>query len=125
MITLSFGYKKPSAPDGGAVVFPAMEDNIQRLNDHTHNGTDSAPIPGSSIVGASQAIPAGSWVSLGGGHYRQQVTLPAGYDYDKQAISFRLSTGDYVYPTVEKISATQFWVYTIDNTVSYVAVVGG
>lgn len=102
-----------------------MEDNIQRLNDHTHNGTDSAPLPGNAITGSSVSILAAAWVALGGGHYRQTVTIPAGYDYDKQSISFRLSTGDYVYPTVEKISATQFWVYTIDNTVSYVAVVGG
>lgn len=125
MITLPFGLKKPQSGDRGAVVFPAMEDNIDRLDGHTHNGTDSAPIPGSSITAGTTSIPAGSWVSLGGGHYRQSVTVPAGYTFDSQTISIRLSTGDYIYPTIEKISATQFWVYTIDNTLSYVAVMGG
>lgn len=126
MLTLSYGYKLPQSPDKGPIVFPALEANINRLNGHNHDGTNSAPIPGSSIVGASVAILAAGWVALGGGHFRQQVTLPPGYDYDKQAISFRISpSGHYVYPTVEKVSATQFWVYTIDNSLDYTAVVGG
>lgn len=125
MIVLSYGYKKPQTPDKGAVVFPAMEDNIQRLNDHNHDGTNSAALPGSSIVGVTVNIPSGSWVSLGGGHYRQSVTFPAGYSFDTKTISIRISTGDYVFATIEKISATQFWVYTIDSSLSYVAVIGG
>lgn len=125
MVTLSYGFKKPSAPDRGNIVFPAMEDNIQRLNDHTHDGSNSAPVPGSSIVAGSTTLLAASWVSLGGGHYRQQGTVPAGYNFDTQTMSFRLTSGHYIYPTVEKISATQFWVYTIDNTLDYVVVMGG
>lgn len=127
MITLSYGYKKPQTGDRGSSFFTAMEQNIQRLNDHTHNGTDSAPLPAQSITGIPQAILAVNWVTYGGptGFYRQQVTVPAGFDYDEVGISFRLSTGEIIYPTVERVSDTQYYIYTNDNTLAYVAVYGG
>lgn len=127
MLTLSYGYKKPQTGDRGASFFTAMEGNIQRLNDHTHNGTNSAPLPAQSIAGIAQDILAVNWVTYGGptGFYRQQVTVPAGFDYDEVGISFRLSTGELIYPTVERVSDTQYYVYTNDNTLDYVAVYGG
>jgi hypothetical protein len=68
---------------------------------------------------------AAGWIALGGGNYRQVVTLPAAYDYDKVQIGFRItSTGDMVYPTVERISPTQVYVYTNDNTLDYTAMLG-
>jgi hypothetical protein len=128
MQTLSYGYKLPESGDTGAPLFTALEDNIERLNDHTHNGTDSAPLTATSIVGVPATIPFGSWVTYGGpvGFYRQQVTLPAGFNYNTVQMSFRLaSTGDYVFPRVDKISNTQYYVYTIDSTESYTVVYGG
>lgn len=126
MLTLSYGYKKPQSGDRGAAFFTAMEDNIQRFNDHTHNGSDSALLPAQSILGVSQNILAVNWVANGPtGFYRQLVTVPAGFTYDTVDISFRLANGDYVYPTVEKVSALTYYVYTIDNTLSYIAVYGG
>ena len=41
MKVLSHGVYKPEAGDTGDVFFPRMEDNMQHLNDHTHNGVDS------------------------------------------------------------------------------------
>ena len=40
-ITLSNGYIKPEDGDTGAVWFDALEDNIQRVNDHNHDGSNS------------------------------------------------------------------------------------
>lgn len=127
MLTLSYGYKKPQSGDRGNSFFTAMEDNIQRLNDHTHNGTDSAPLPAQSILGVSSNILAANWVAYGGptGFYRQLVTVPAGFDFDTVGISFRLATGDYIFPTIERVSDLTYYVYTIDNTLSYQAVYGG
>lgn len=127
METLSYGYKKPETGDRGTSLFDALEDNIQRVNDHTHNGTDSAPLTAQSIVGISEDILAVDWVTYGGpiGHYRQQVTVPAGFDFDLVQISFRTDVGAYVYPTVERVSNTQYYIYTIDNTLDLVAVYGG
>ena len=44
MIILSYGFKKPELKDLGPVVFPALEDNWQQVNDHDHDGLNSAKI---------------------------------------------------------------------------------
>lgn len=118
MQTLSYGYKKPANPDTGDEFYPAMEDNIQRLNDHDHDGVNSAPLASRTV-----SAPSGAWVAapIGGGVYRQQVSVPAGLNYDDCQIWFKLSTGEYVFPSVERVSASLFWVYTNDNSLNYVA----
>ena len=118
MQTLSYGYKLPANPDTGDQFFPAMEFNIQRLNDHTHNGVNSAP-----IASTQQSVLAASWAAapIGGGLYRQLVTMPVGFSYDTTNIWFKISTGEFVYPTVERVSASTYYIYTNDNTLTYVA----
>jgi hypothetical protein len=112
---LSKGYKKPSNPTYGDLWFPAMEDNIQRMNDHTHNGTDGAQIANQTVSASS-----GSWGSdLGGGSYRQLITTPTGMQYDSTRISVRRSTGEQAYPTLERVSATTFYIYTNNNAITY------
>lgn len=126
MVTLSYGYKKPGSGDRGASFFTSMEDNIQRLNDHTHDGTNSAPLPAQSISGVPQTILAANWVAHGPtGFYRQLVTVPIGFDFDEVHISMRLSTGEYVLADIERVSDTQYYVYTNNNALTYVAVYGG
>lgn len=127
MNTLSFGFLKPESGDKGATLFTALEADIQQLNDHTHNGADSAALTATAIVGITQTISLASWVGYGGptGFYRQQVTLPAGFDFDKVFISFRLTSGHYIFPRVEKVSTTQYYVYTTDNTIDFIACYGG
>lgn len=126
MLTLSYGFKKPQSGDQGATFFTDMETNVQKMNDHTHNGTDSASLPAQSVLGVPQTVALGSWVAHGAtGHYRQQVTVPAGFDFDNVQISFRTSAGAVIYPTVEKVSDTQYYVYTTDNTIDFIAVYGG
>ena len=41
MITLSNGYQLPEDGDRGNVFWDGLEGNIQRLNDHKHDGADS------------------------------------------------------------------------------------
>jgi hypothetical protein len=121
MLTLSYGFFKPQANDDALVVFPALEDNIQQLNDHSHNGVDSAQLTSASIVSVRQTISSASWALVSGGHYKQTVTLPAGFDYDTVGLEFRISTtGHLVYPTVEKVASTQFDVYFDDPSLSLV-----
>jgi len=118
MITLSFGFKKPQAPDKGPVVFPAMEDNIQKLNDHTHDGSNSSKITTASIESTKQTILAAAWVSLGGGNYRQLINLAPGFDFDTCVMSFRDPSGSYIHPSVERVSDTTAYIYTNDNTIN-------
>lgn len=117
MLTLSYGYKKPETNDKGPIVFPALEDNIQQLNDHTHDGSDSAQIPSSSILPTVQTLLAADWVSLGGGNYHQQVNIQPGFTFDLCQMSFRNPDGSYVFPSVTRVSDLIFDVTSNDNTI--------
>ena len=120
MQTLTYGYLKPqNSIDYGDQFFPAMEFNIQRLNDHNHDGVNSA-----RLSSTSQNILNSAWVAapIGGGLYMQTVTMPAGFNYDSCQILFKLSTGEFVYPSVERVNTTSYKLYTNDNSLDYVAV---
>lgn len=122
MLTLTYGVKKPESGDRGSVFWPAMEDNFQQLNDHTHNGTDSAKLTSASVTDVVQTIAAASWVAQGGGTYKQTVTMPGGMAYDDFGIVFKLSTGDIIYPSVAKVGASSYDVWINDNTLTLKAV---
>lgn len=121
MITLSYGYKKPQTGDKGSIWFPALEDDIEQLNDHNHDGLNSEKLTAASITGVGQTITAASWVSLGGGNFRQLVTTPANVNFDDYARNFVINNGSQaghqIYPSVEKVSNTTYYVYINDNTI--------
>lgn len=116
MVTLSYGFKKPQTQDEGSVVFPALETNWQLVNDHNHNGTNSAVIASGYIDLTTVSVPAAGWVLVAGGHYYQNVTLPLAIQYDDAIVSFKNAAGDQVFPSVSKASATQMRVDFDDNT---------
>ena len=121
--TLSYGYKLPTTGDRGPVVFPDLEDNIQQLNDHNHNGTNSSLISSASITAVTQTLLAGAWVLVADGIYKQTVTLPGGLDYTKISIQFLHGTsGDRLWLGVNKVSATQYDVFINDNSINVTAV---
>lgn len=124
MLTLIYGLKLPETADKGSTFFPALEDNINQLDAHDHDGIDSALIPSSSLTLTTQSILAANWVSLGEpGNYRQVVTMPAPLAYDGKGIFFKNSSnGDLLYLTVEKVSANSYYVYINDNTISLTAI---
>lgn len=117
--TLSYGYIQPQNGDKGSVWFPALNTNIQQLNDHTHDGVTSANLPGTSITSGSVTIPPASWVADGTGRFRQDVTVPAGYNMDSYSIIFKLSTGDIILPSITRLSATSFRIFGPDNSYLY------
>jgi hypothetical protein len=113
MQTLSNGYKLPETGDLGDVWFPALEDNIQRVNDHTHNGTDSEPLESTSIVAASVSVSAGSFTNQGNGYWRATVTVPNGGLVDNHVVVCKdPTTKDQIYLRVEKLSISQVYIYT-------------
>lgn len=126
MQTLTYGFKLPETGDSGDALWTALEDNIERVDGHSHNGTDSAQLTAQSVIASTQTITSAGWVASGAtGHYRQAVTLPAGFDLDLVQIGFRTTAGAVIFPTVEKISDTQFYVYCSDNTLTMIALYGG
>lgn len=121
MQTLSYGFKLPETGDRGSVFYPALEDDIQQINDHNHDGANSAPITSSAISHVTQSITAVGWVSVGLGTYSQLVTMPGLLQFDQRQIFFRDSTGETVYPRFVKASANTYTLYTNDNTLAVTA----
>lgn len=121
MLTLSYGYKKPQTRDSGSTLWTALEDNIQRVNDHTHNGVNSSKITTASVTATTQSVPEADWVSTSQGNYRQLITL-SGLLFDEINIDFRNESGHPVFLEVEKVSSTTYYVYTNDNSMTYTAV---
>jgi hypothetical protein len=115
MQTLSYGVKKPENPDTGDTFFKALEDNAQLQNDHTHNGTNSAP-----LATLQQTVLAANWVASGGSPaYRQLLTVPTGLQYDTCQIWARRSTGEQIYPDLRRVSSTTFYFYNANTTDQY------
>lgn len=124
--TLSFGWIVPSSGDRGSVFFPALESNIQKSNDHTHNGTNSANLSPSAIstTGFTSAISAASWGSATNGIYTQSVTVPAGVTEvnNYNVYFYNSSTMERLLLSMTRTAATTYNVSINDNTVNLVAV---
>lgn len=123
MQILSYLFKKPQTGDKGSVFWPALEEDIQKMNDHTHNGSNSARLSSSSITASTQAISSVSWSATSGGTYRQLVTLPGTMLYDEYIIVFKdqASPKGQLFLNVEKVSSNTYYVYINDNTKSITA----
>ncbi len=123
-VTLSYGYIKPITGDTGATFWSNLEADITQLNSHSHNGIDSAILSSTSItpVADTTSIVAVNWVLVSLGTYRMAVTTPPSISFDSYGLSFQITNGTdvgaRVFPTVVKISATSYYVYTNDNTVN-------
>lgn len=124
MLTLTYGYKKPETGDKGSIFFPALEYNIQQLNDHTHNGINSSKLNTSSSVVMTSTILAANWIDSGAGYWYQIITMPAGILYDEVIISFKNSASPYdlYYLKCVKVSANSFSVSINDPSISLLAV---
>lgn len=127
MITLTYGTKIPETGDRGAPLFDALEENFTKFDSHNHDGVNSPLLTAQAFVGVVETILAAGWATYGGpiGHYRQLVTMAPGFLFDTTKIGFRTTTGQYIYPTVERVTSTTYYVYSTDNTVDFVAVYGG
>lgn len=124
---LPYGQKIPEAGDRGVPLFQDLEDNFTRLDGHNHDGVNSPLLGAQAFVGIADTILAANWATYGGpiGHYRQLVTMHSGFLFDTTKIGFRTTAGAYIYPTVERVSSTTYYVYTTDPTQNFIAVYGG
>lgn len=127
MQTLSKGIKKPQTGDRGSVFYPALADNAQKQNDHTHNGTDGEPVNAKYITKTTASILAAGWVAVAGqaGTYRQLVTLPTGFtEVNTAEIGFVDAAGEKLMLDIERVSATTYFVYINDNAQTVTATYG-
>lgn len=123
MLTLTYGYKKPEDGDWGSVFWDALAFDIQRVNDHNHDGSNSPSISAGSFSVSTQSIDNANWVLVGAGVYRQLLTMPGLFTYDTRNISFRkATTGEILYLDTLKAAANTYYVYSNDNTLDAVAI---
>lgn len=119
MLTLSHGYEKPETGDKGSVFFPALEDNIQKLNDHNHNGLNSELLTAAASAAVTQTISSASWAHQGSGTYRQTVTMPAGIAFETHAITLRNNAnGQQMFLGIEKVSSNSYYVFINDSSIT-------
>lgn len=116
--TLSYGYVKPDTGDTGSVWFPALEDDITQLNDHNHDGVNSAPLSGAFLQpGLVQAL-AANWILVSSGVYEQTLTVPSSFNIDTSVIYFkRISDNSLIYGEIQKLSSTSFKIFSNTNTI--------
>ena len=118
MQTLSYGYKKPQAADTGDVFYPAMSSNMDLINNHSHDGSTSAPLSASN-----QTIQNSSWVSVGGspGIYEQTFSLAVGFNAYQIDIWFFDSNNNSVHLEYVVASSSSITVYTNNSSETYTA----
>ncbi len=125
MIVLSFGYQQPVNGDKGSIFYPALAANIAQCNNHTHDGVTTSKLTAQSITGITATILTANWVAapIGGGLYRQLVTVPANTTYDAYGIIAQIASGGNsgmrVFPSLEKVSSTTFYIYSNDNSADW------
>lgn len=125
MNTLTYGMKIPENGDTSADWMPAIEDNFTQLDAHSHNGVDSPLLSSAAFAVIVVNAPTLSWAHQGNGTYKQTVTMPGTLEYDDKNIGFRnASTGDILYLTCKKVTATTFDIYINDNTISVNCIIG-
>lgn len=113
MIILSNGYKLPEIGDFGDVWFPALEDNIQRTNDHNHDGTNSNKIPSTSLTALVQAVASGDF-AVDGDRFSATISLAGGAgNIDEKTVVLRdPTTKNPLHMDIEKIGLSQIKIYT-------------
>lgn len=119
MQTLSNGYLLPESGDRGNIFFPGLESNIQRINDHDHNGTNSEKLTSLSLLGLvdTTSLVSGNWSLQANGLYRALVTMPGTKLFDTTTIAIRLNNKP-LFADYEKVTDNTFYVYVNDNSIS-------
>ena len=128
MQTLTYGFKKPQTNDSGSSFFPALESNIQQLNDHDHNGVNSAKLAAGAVEATFHDL-GSTWVAgpSASKPYKQLVTLPtalisAAMKTDLLDMAFRDADGNKLYLDMTVITDTTYEVYSNDNTLDLTVV---
>lgn len=118
--TLSKGYKKPTTGERGSSFFLALEDNIELSNSHAHTGVDGEPIAAKHLAKVTDTIASAAWSAVAGqsGTYRQLVSVPEDYIFDTAEMKFFVSggpeNGHQLFPSVERVTDTSYYVYIND-----------
>jgi hypothetical protein len=108
--------KIPQVNDKGSVFCPAISDNFVNLDNHSHDGLNSQKISSTALGKLEITLAPNDW-ALDGADFKQTVSLPNGYDFEKLQITFIIASGadqgSVIHPTVMKNSSSSFDVYVM------------
>lgn len=121
---LGYGFVKPDVGDESSTRWMVdHRNNWQKVNDHTHDGVNSALISIPTIVKVIQSYVAADWVFLADGIYTQTVSMPIGYEYDNAFFEHTITNGTYAdsewSPRTIKTGASSYTIYSNDNTIDF------
>ena len=117
METLTYGFKKPQNGDKGQGLFDDLSYNVQKTNDHTHDGVNSPKVNISSLTKQSQLVLNSNWINPVGGVYSQVISMVGGLQFDTSTITIReTSTGKLMNLLYEKVDVSAFRLYCNDAT---------
>lgn len=126
--TTSKGYKKPDTGDFGSSFFKDLEDNIDRMNSHNHDGVNGEKVKASNLVVQTTELANGDWEATSGGHYRQSADLPTGVLFSTNTVRPRFyinsgaEAGSEVQLSYEKFDDSTIYVYINDNSLDILIV---
>mgnify|MGYP003650924086 CR=1 FL=1 len=123
MQTLSNGYLLPDTGDRGSAWFPAIESNIQRLNDHNHNGSNSEKLNSESTASLTDQILPASWAVQPSGLYRATVSMPGSLEFDTKIIQLRTNNKP-LHGDMQKVTSNSFYVFVNDNSLTVEVIYG-
>ena len=119
MEVLSYGFKRPNNLDRGSIFFDALRDNITLMNNHTHNGLNSAAIPVDSFAKFTASVTNSGWTANGDGTFKKTVTMPGSFVWTGTHTQTYGVAGTYadqiIYPKMVKLTPTTFEVHLFVN----------
>ena len=123
---VGFGLFRPDDGDKGSTFWDELAFHFDWAAVHTHNGTNSALIPATSVTGITETLIIASWLpNPGGTGYYQDVTMPAGMTKATHRILCSDADGAPILAQVNYISGNDFRIIinlnTIDVVVMYVS----
>ncbi|NJM54546.1 MAG: hypothetical protein HC841_00240 [Verrucomicrobiae bacterium] len=130
METTPYGYRVPETGDAAKGIggwYEAIEFDIERLDQHNHDGTNSRQLSSSAIPTSAVVIPAADWVVDGVG-YKQTLTTPAAVpEINDVSVRFYQTApvaevGKNAQLSFTRLTATTVDVFCSDNTAAFVMV---
>lgn len=112
--------KIPETGDRGSVFCPALSENMETLDAHTHDGINSPHVKTSSLSKETVTIVAGDFASQTDGDYKYNLTLPIGMAFDTSMFKFIIASGadlgKEIFPTVNKTDDNKLDILIYTNT---------
>lgn len=130
MRTTTYGYRVPETGDPAKGIggwYESIEFDIDRLDQHNHDGTNSRQLSSSAIPTETVSILAAGW-AVDGVSYKQTVTMPAAVpEINDVSVRFYQTApagevGKNANLAFKRLTATTVEVYCSDNTAEFVMV---